>query len=425
MKKIPASERMRKELEALLEGVNSKEFLLSEILRKGATIILQELLEQEVTEFLGRGHYERQKGEHTGYRNGYEPFNIKTAEGKVCVYKPQVRNTEKPFCSKLAAFFRNNSHVLEKLALEMYARGLSTRDIEDALIEATGDMILSKTAVSNVTEILSKEFEEFQNRDLSQFEIEYLFLDAIYETLRARFGITEAVLCAWGISRDGQKVLLHLALGNKESYEDWLSFLRDMVKRGLRTPTTVTTDGAPGLIKAVEAVFPKSLRIRCWYHRMQNFCSKVPEEIWPEIKAEIMSIRDAAGYEQGKQMAYEFIEKHKDKFPSLVRAFKEDLDALLNHLRLPFRHRRYVRTTNLVERSFEEERRRTKIIPCFLTEKSALKLVFSVLIRAAKRWRKVSFTKIELNCLDKLKEELGIREGFQNKQDKQELKGVC
>ena len=151
--------------------------------------------------------------------------------------------------------------MLEKLALEMYARGLSTRDIENALIEATGDMILSKTAVSNVTEILSKEFEEFQNRDLSQFEIEYLFLDAIYETLRARFGITEAVLCAWGISRNGQKVLLHLALGNKESYEDWLSFLRDMVKRGLRTPTTVTTDGAPGLIKAVEAVFPKSLRI--------------------------------------------------------------------------------------------------------------------------------------------------------------------
>ncbi len=154
-----------------------------------------------------------------------------------------------------------------------------------------------------------------------------------------------------------------------------------MVRRGLRTLTTVTTDGAPGLIKAVEAVFPKSLRIRCWYHRMQNFCSKVPEEIWPEIKAEIMAIRDAAGYEQGKQLAYEFIERYKDKFPSLVRAFKEDLDALLNHLRLPFRHRRYVRTTNLVERSFEEERRKTKVIPCFLTEKSALKLVFSVLSR--------------------------------------------
>jgi len=88
MKRIPASEKMRKELEALLKGVDSKEFLLSEILRKGTAIILQELLEQEVTEFLGRRHYERQKGENTGYRNGYEPFNIKTAEGKICVYKP-------------------------------------------------------------------------------------------------------------------------------------------------------------------------------------------------------------------------------------------------------------------------------------------------------------------------------------------------
>ena len=333
-----------------------------------------------------------------------------------------MRNTEKPFYSKLAAFFRNNSGVLEKLAVEMYARGLSTRDIEDALIEATGDVILSRTAVSNVTEVLYKEFEAFQNRDLSRYEVEYLFLDAIYESLRARFKIKEAVLCAWGITRDGRKVLLHLSLGNKESYEDWLSFLRDMVKRGLRTPTTITTDGATGLIKAVEAVFPKSLRIRCWYHRMQNFSTKVPEEVWPEIKAELMAIRDAAGYEQGKQLAYEFIEKYRDRFPSLVKALKEDLDALLNHLRLPFRHRKCVRTTNLVERSFEEERRRTKIIPCFLTEKTALKLVFSVLIRAAERWRRVSFTRMELNYLDRLREELKIKEKLYDEID---FKDVC
>lgn len=416
MRRIPASQKMRKELEELLEGVSSRGFLLSELMRKGAGIILQELLEEEVSEFLGRGHYERQKGGKGGYRNGYEPFNINSAEGKIRVYKPQVRDTDRAFSSKLAGFFRNNCEVLEKLAIEMYARGLSTRDIEDALAEATGDTILSKTAVSNVTEVLYKEFEVFQERDLSRYEIEYLFLDAIYETLRARFKVKEAVLCAWGITRDGEKVLLHLALGNKESYEDWLSFLRDMVRRGLRTPTTVTTDGAPGVIKAVEAVFPKSLRIRCWYHRMKNLSSKVPEEVWPEIKAEIMAIRDAAGYEQGKQLAYEFIEKYREKFPSLVRAFEEDLDALLNHLRLPFRHRKHVRTTNLVERSFEEERRRTKVISSFLTEKAALKLVFSVLIRAARRWRRVSFTKTELNRLVRLREELGIKEEFLNPQ---------
>ena len=154
---------------------------------------------------------------------------------------------------------------------------------------------------------------------------------------------------------------------------------------------------------------------------MKNFHDKVPKEVWPEIKAEIMTIRDAAGYEQGKQRAYEFIEKYKDKFPSLIKIFKEDLDALLNHLKLPFRHRMYIRTTNLVERSFEEERRRTKVIPCFLTEKSALKLIFSVLIRAAKRWRRVSFSKTELNYLDRLREELGISENFQNSQKLQEV----
>ena len=108
---------------------------------------------------------------------------------------------------------------------------------------------------------------------------------------------------------------------------------------------------------------------------MKNLCDKVPEEFRPEIKAEIMTIRDAAGYEQGKQRAYEFIEKYKDKFPSLIKIFKEDLDALLNHLKLPFRHRMYIRTTNLVERSFEEERRR-KNNSLFFDREISLKISF-------------------------------------------------
>jgi transposase-like protein len=266
--------------------------------------------------------------------------------------------------------------------------------------------------VSRLTEILNEEFERFQNRDLSTFEVEYLFLDAIYRTLRARFGVKEAVLCAWGITRSGEKVLLHLGLGNRESYEDWLEFLRDMVRRGLRVPTTVTSDGAPGLIAAIEAVFPRSLRIRCWYHRMKNFNGKVPPEAWPEVKAELVAIRDAPGPEQGRARLREFIDKYKKAYPSLVRSLEQDVEALLNHLRVPFRHRRSVRTTNLVERSFEEERRRTKIIPCFLTEKSALKLVFSVLIRVSGNWRRVVMRRGEVRELQRLREELGIRDNI-------------
>jgi len=96
-----------------------------------------------------------------------EPFEVNTAEGRVTVYKPQLRDTDRPFRSKLSAFLKNNSEVLKKLAIEMYARGLSTRDIEDALLEATGEKILSRTSVSKVTEILWEEFEDFRNRDLS------------------------------------------------------------------------------------------------------------------------------------------------------------------------------------------------------------------------------------------------------------------
>lgn len=137
----------------------------------------------------------------------------------------------------------------------MYARGLSTRDLEDTLQELTGgDTLLSKSSVSQVTEILWEDYQRFKKRELSLYEVEYLFLDAIYESVRKQYNIKEAILFAWGILRDGSKVLLSLSLGSKESYQDWLEFLRDMVRRGLKTPLAITSDGAPGCIKAIEAI---------------------------------------------------------------------------------------------------------------------------------------------------------------------------
>lgn len=411
MERVPPSRRIRKELKEILEKGVREGNLLSDFLQKGMQLVMQEMLEAEVTEFLEREHYERRRQEpHKGYRNGYEPSRVKTAEGEVRIELPQVRDVIKPFSSKLKEFFRGNTDCLEKLTAEMYARGLSTRDIEDALLEATGDPILSKSSVSKVTEILWEEFELFKERSLSSFEVEYLFLDAIYESVRRLSGIKEAILVCWAILRDGRKVLLSLSLGNKESYADWLEFLRDMVKRGLPIPISVTSNGAPGLIKAIEDVFPKSLRIRCWVHKMENLSSKVPPALWPEVKAEILQIRDAATYEMGKELAQGLIEKYKKEYPSLISSFSEDLEALLSHLKLPVRHRKNTRTTNLIERSFLEEKRRTKVIPGFWTEQSCLKLVFSVLIRASKRWRRIHIGEMELKRIDALRKELGLDE---------------
>jgi transposase-like protein len=408
MEKIPPSRRIRKEIDTLLKD-GTTDNLLGRILHEGMRLIVQELYEAEATEFLERGHYERNEGrKFRGYRNGYEPGKIKTAEGVLEIDQPQLRNTAEPFVSKLKMFLRGNTGCLEKLAAEMYARGLSIRDIEDALMEGTGDMVLSKSCVSKVSDILWEDYERFRHRDLSGYEIEYLFLDAVYESVRKLAGIKEAILSAWGILRDGRKVLLSLGLGNKESYDSWLEFLRDMVNRGMRVPVSITTDGAPGAIKAVEAMFPKSLRLRCWVHRMTNLSQKVPPVVWPEVKAEIVEVRDASSYKQGKQLAERFIERNKKTYPSLTSCFSEDLEAILGHLRLPVRHRRSVRTTNLIERSFEEQRRRTKIIPGFFTEQSCLKLVFSVLIRASTRWRRIVMDEMEMKQIDALRKELGL-----------------
>jgi transposase-like protein len=408
MEKIPPSRRIRKEIDTLLKD-GTTDNLLGRILHEGMRLIVQELYEAEATEFLERGHYERNEGrKFRGYRNGYEPGKIKTAEGVLEIDQPQLRNTAEPFVSKLKMFLRGNTGCLEKLAAEMYARGLSIRDIEDALMEGTGDMVLSKSCVAKVSDILWEDYERFRHRDLSGYEIEYLFLDAVYESVRKLAGIKEAILSAWGILRDGRKVLLSLGLGNKESYDSWLEFLRDMVNRGMRVPVSITTDGAPGAIKAVEAMFPKSLRLRCWVHRMTNLSQKVPPVVWPEVKAEIVEVRDASSYKQGKQLAERFIERNKKTYPSLTSCFSEDLEAILGHLRLPVRHRRSVRTTNLIERSFEEQRRRTKIIPGFFTEQSCLKLVFSVLIRASTRWRRIVMDEMEMKQIDALRKELGL-----------------
>ena len=181
-------------------------------------------------------------------------------------------------------------------------------------------------------------------------EAEYLFLDAIYESLR-RYGAKEGVLAAWCITTDGRKVLLHLAVGNKESEECWLGFLRDMmIRRGLRIPASITSDGAPGLLNAIEAVFDKSLRIRCWYHKLGNLRSKLPEEGADEVLAHARAVRDAPTHEAGEARAGELIERFGELYPAAVASFAEDLQASLAHLKVPVRHRINVRTTNLLER---------------------------------------------------------------------------
>jgi len=409
MRRVPPSVQVREELNGLLSGSVSHEAnIVSACVELAIRLVAQQLLEAEQADFLGgRGRYERRAEGQDGSRNGYERGRIRTAEGAVPVQVPQVRGADQPFRSSLISFLEGNSEVLERLVAEMYARGLSTRDVEDAFKDATGELLISKSAVFEITDQLWEDYQAFVRRDLSEVAVEYLFLDAIFESLRAQ-GAKEALLVAWCIDAEGRKHLLHLAVGNKESEASWTEFLRHMVARGLRAPTTVTTDGAPGLIRAVEAVFRRSIRIRCWFHRLANVRAKLPDEDAAEVMAHLYAVRDAPTLDAARAATDRFANLYRDRFPAAVACVEEDRDALLAIHKVPVRHRIRVRTTNLAERSFEEERRRTKVIPRLRDEKATMKLAFATMIRAAQRWCRVSVNDLERHQLALLRAELGL-----------------
>src|SRR5207253_9279727 len=148
--------------------------------------------------------------------------------------------------------------------------------------DGSGASLLSRTAVSQVTERLWQEYEAFAGRDLSEVAVAYFFVDGVAERLHAGLP-REAVRCAWRRTEDGRKVLLHLAPGTKEDTASCTAFFEDLKRRGLADPLLAMTDCAPGLIRAVESCFPRALRQRCLVHRMRNLRSNAPVPQWPEI----------------------------------------------------------------------------------------------------------------------------------------------
>src|SRR6184192_2336199 len=405
MDRIPASERTRERLKALMEGHGEAGDLRSELVRLAARLIVEEGLEGEATDAVGREYYVRGAAPGTGYRNGYRMGQLKTAEGMVEYAAPQISDRAVPFRSRLREIIRGRTEELEALAVEMYARGLSTRDIEAVFAGADGRSLLSRTAVSEVTERLWAEYEAFASRDLSEFAVVYLFVDGIAERLHLGQP-REAVLAAWGLLADGKKALLHLAPGTKEDTASCREFFRDMRRRGLPDPLLVVSDGAPGIIRAIEECFPRSLRQRCLAHKMRNLQSKVPEDLWPEFKARAAACYQAASPALARLLRDDVRATYGRDLPSAVACLEDDFEACIAHLRFPLGHRRAIRTTNLLERLFGEERRRTKVIPHAFGERAVLKLMYAALIRAAERWRGIKISEFEHRQLKAIRGEL-------------------
>lgn len=403
--RIPASERTSQKLEELLTRGMTDGDARAELLKLAVRKIVEEALEAEVAEAVGRAYYENGAAPGAGYRNGYRRGRLRTAEGPIEYGVPQIADRAEPFASRVRAGLAGRTAELERLAVEMFARGLSTRDIEAAFRDATGASVLSRSAVSQVTERLWQEYEAFATRDLSEFPTAYVFVDGVAARLHAGMP-REAVLCAWGLTDDGRKVLLHLAPGTKEDTASCTAFFEDLKRRGLADPLLVITDGAPGLIRAVETCFPRALRQRCLVHRLRNLHSKAPDSQWPEIAIRARACYEAASPALATLLRDDFVQAYQRDLPAVAACFTDDFDACITHLRFPLRHRKVIRTTNLLERLFLEERRRTKIIPHAFGERAVLKLMYAAVIRAADRWRGITVGEFEQRQLKAIREEL-------------------
>jgi transposase-like protein len=408
-KRIAPSQRLAEQLgEMLQQGVTSEvapSDLRGALVRLGLQRMVQELLESEQRDFLGAERYERGDARQ-GQRNGYERAHIETGEGRIELQAPQVRKSTQPFQSPLLAFLQGRTATLERLVSEMYAHGLSTRDIEAAFTDATGSCVLSKSTVSEVTERLWAEYQAFREQRWEGVEILYLFADGLYEPLRASGTTREAILCLWAICGDGRKRLLDVTLGNRESRDAWLECLRSLVTRGLGAPILMTSDGAPGLTAALEEVFPEALRQRCLAHKVRNVTAKVSTSDLGQVKADVQSAYYASSPEVARLVAEAVVKKWQPTYPSAMSSFLDDFEACVAYLRCPPDHHKYIRTTNLAERSIEEERRRTKVIPHFFDEKGGLKLCFAALMRASRRWQRVSISEFDRTRLAALRDQL-------------------
>lgn len=414
--KVPPSVGLFKEFETRMANGGLD---LSGIVQLGAKYLLQCAVELEVKDVLGREYYQHATPDQrpAGRRSGYEPRRVLTAEGAVEVKLPQVRDGKRPFRSRIVDAYVARTASLEDLVNRMYVHGLSTRDVETIMQELLEGRGISKSVVSQLTARLAEDFEQFRKRDLSGEWFWYIFLDGTFVKYRVESEKKEPILAAYGIREDGKKVLLSVAPGSRESETAWRSFINDMRARGLRAPLVATSDGNPGVIAAIEGIWPHSLRQRCQRHRMENVLDRVPDGARDEVRAAIhKAFYHEGNFDEGREIALKVVSKFERRFPEAMKILSEDLDACLTVLHLPVKHRKVVRTTNLLERLFGENRRRTKVIPHFFEESAAMKLVFATLVAASKKWRGVEMSTDGYRQLSALRDERLPKEEWQARQ---------
>lgn len=362
---------------------------LDVLAREGAQRMLVSALEQEVEEFLGRERYAHGGGRRRGYRNGTgKPRKIAVGCGTLEVHAPRVRDTEEPLRSRVLPRYQRASDAIRAVLPELYLQGLATGDFEPALRTLLGDAApLSPTSIVRLKEQWQTEYETWQHRPLDS-RYAYCWADGLYLKAGPADEKT-AVLIIIGVTEDGQKELLAMVEGYRESRESWRDLLRDLRRRGLKDVRLFIGDGGLGLWGAIADVYPDARHQLCWCHKMLNVLDKLPQRLQPEAKTLVRDIYTAPTRERARDRIAHFAQRFEREYPRAVASLVDHQQELLTYYDFPREHWKSLRTSNPIESTFDPVRLRTRATRRMRTARTGLYLVFQLVRRGERRWRRI------------------------------------
>ena len=381
---------------------------LDAIAREGARRMLISTLEAEVTGFLGRQRYERNELS-PGYRNGYgKQRQVTLGSGTVSVRAPRLRDTEERFASHVLSAYQRRSQAVKELIPELYVQGLATGDFEPALRGLLGESAnLSPSTVVRLKGHWESEYEAWRTCSLGDHQYAYLWCDGVYPKAGLQ-GDKTAFLVVLGADESGEKEPLAIIEGYRESTESWAEVLRNLKARGLTDPTLFCGDGALGLWGAINTVYPEADHQRCWVHKMRNVLVYFPKRLHTEVKRLLRQMYDATTKDQAETLMAQFADLYGRDYPRAVECLLKDQDALLTYFDYPREHWVSLKTTNPIESIFATVKLRTNAARRIKSPRSALYLIFQLILRAQKRWRRLNAPHLVTKVLEGVKFEDGM-----------------
>ena len=384
---------------------------------------VQDLLEAEVSEVLGRSKSQRRSAVDApaGYRNGHgKPRRLTMSVGTITVRRPRVRDLEERFESRILPLFSKRTPTVSDVLPELYLHGLAEGDFDLALRGLLGEEApLSASTIARLKTKWQVEFETWSSRSLSELEVVYLWADGIYVKAGLEMDKAAMLVLIAGLS-DGSKVVLAMRCGHRESTESWAALLRDLKARGLNCPRLVVADGHLGIWAALTQVYPPADEQRCWNHRILNVLDKLPHRAQAEGRELLTQIPYAETLKQAEQSKTRFqswCRKHgHDPAADLI---DQDWERLVTFYRYPKEHWLHLRTTNVVESPFAAVRLRTDAAKRYKKIANATAVVWKMLMIAEQRFRKLNEAHLMKEVWAGAGYVDGVRVKSQNKKEKQ------